>query len=105
MLTFGQGLKIGLFIVLLGAFTFAVVDTIYIVFLDPNFYETYYQVQLNQIKGTVGPSEYEEIKKEMQEQKVVMSNPVITFLIIFFTVVLIGFIVSVVSALMLKRTS
>jgi len=102
-LSFGQGLKVGLLIVLLAALAFAVVDLVYVVFVNPDFFESYYNYQVGQMKASMAPERFQEKLEEMESQKKIMSNPLVLFLLMFFTVVIIGLIVSVVSALVLKR--
>ena len=102
-LTFGQGLKVGLLIVLIAALAFAVVDLVYVLFINPDFFENYYNYQVSQMKVSMTPDHFAEQLKEMESQKKIMSNPAVLFVLMFFTVVVIGLIVSVVSALILKK--
>ena len=104
-LTFGRGLKVGLLIVLIPAFAIALVDILYVKFFDPRFYEKYGAYQLNKLKASVPVNEYEAAAADLQSQMEMFSNPVVTFVVMFLTVFMIGLIISVVSALLLKKAS
>ena len=104
-LSFGQGLKVGLLIILLAALAFALVDLVYVLFINPEFFESYFNYQVTQMKASMSPDRFAEKLKEMESQKEIMSNPAMLFLLMFFTVVIIGLIVSVVSALILKKSA
>ena len=104
-LTFGRGLKVGLLIVLIPAFAIALVDILYVKFFDPQFYEKYGAYQLNKLKATVPAGQYEAAATNLKTQMEMFSNPLVTFIVMFLTVFMIGLIISVVSALMLKRNN
>lgn len=103
LMSFGQGLKLGLLIVLFPSLAFALLNAIYVLVIDPSFVDTYYNYQVAQMKASTPAEKIAEELKEMEDQKKMFSNPVVGSFIMFITVFAIGLIVSVISALVLKR--
>lgn len=103
-MSFGQGLKLGLLIVLFPSLAFAILNAIYVLVIDPSFVDTYYNYQVEQMKASTPAEKFAEELKEMEDQKKMFSNPVVGSFIMFITVFAIGLIVSVISALVLKRS-
>lgn len=102
-LSFGEGIKLGLLIILFPAAAFALFDVLYVLFVAPDFLDTYYNYQLEEMRKTLPASTVELKRKEMESQKEMFSNPVVQFIVMFLTVFLIGVIVTVISSLVLKR--
>ena len=102
-LSFGEGLRIGLGISLITALCFGILDVIYVKWLNPDFMETYYQTVLADLKASLPPAAFEQRRQEMEAQKALFSSAGMTFLLMFATVFFIGFLISLVSALLLKR--
>ncbi|MGI9542048.1 MAG: DUF4199 domain-containing protein [Cyclobacteriaceae bacterium] len=102
-LKFIEAFKLGLMIAVIPAFAFAVIDQVYVNFINPDFYEEYYAHSLDQMSAEMSGEELEQAVAEMEQQKEMFSNPVFQFLIMFVTVFLVGFIVTVISGLVLKR--
>lgn len=102
-LSFGEGLKLGLLIVLFPSFAFGVFNVIYVTVLDPAFTDKYYSYQIEKIRDTVPASELGQRMKEMQDQREMFSSPFVQFIVMFLSVFIAGLIVTVISALILKR--
>jgi len=102
-LSFGQGLKIGLLIVLFPAVLIGVGDVVYITYIDPDWMDNYYAHYLANMKETLPAAEFETKAREMQAQKEMFASPLFTFFIMFTTVFVIGLIVSIISSLVLKK--
>lgn len=102
-LSLGEGLKIGLGISLITALAFGVLDMAYM-WMNPGFTDTYYDTILTQLQAELSPAEFEQRKAELESQRALFSNPLMSFLLMAFTVFLIGIIMTVVSSLLLKRS-
>lgn len=102
-LTFIQGLKIGLLITVFPSLLFGIFDDIYILFLNPDFYEDYAKYEIAQVGKNLSPEQAAIQLKEMKKQMDLYANPVVNFLLMFFTVFIIGLIISIISAFVLKR--
>ncbi|MEP3207975.1 MAG: DUF4199 domain-containing protein [Maribacter sp.] len=100
--TFAKALLIGILISLMVSLAFGILDIIYVKFVNPDFMTEYYEGMLEQAQSL--PSEEFEIRKaELQSEKEMFLNPYIHFFIMSMMVFVIGFIISLLSALILQR--
>lgn len=103
-LSFGQGLKVGMLIVLVPAFCFGAFDVLYSTVINPGFWDEYCGAYLDKMKASLPAAEYELKSKQMKEQVELFRNaPFLQFLLMFVTVIAAGVIVTVISTFMLKR--
>jgi ABC-type antimicrobial peptide transport system permease subunit len=103
-LSFGQGMKVGLLIVLIPAVMFGVFDVLYTTVINPNFFEDYCNANLAVMKLNMPAAEYEKAAAEMKANSEMMQKyPALQFLLMAVTVFLIGLIMTVISALILRR--
>lgn len=102
-LSLASGIKIGLGISLITALCFGLLDLAYILWLEPDFMENYYQAMLQEMQATLPAEEFEVRKAAMESEKELFSNPLISFALMAFTVFLIGIVITLISALILKR--
>jgi hypothetical protein len=102
-LSFGQGLKIGVLIVLVPSIAFGLFDLLYTEVLNPSWGDDYYGYQIQKIKETAPADQVEAKLQKLQEQKEMFGNPVFQFLLMALTVFIIGFIVTIISSLALMR--
>jgi hypothetical protein len=105
LLTFGQGMKIGLLITLIPSFGFALLDIIYTTFINKSFYENYYKVYQEKMKASLSPDKYAAALEQLRSERAFFSNPLFMFAVMFLTVFLIGIIITVISALILRRNA
>ncbi len=101
--SFKSALVLGLLISIIVAVVFGILDVIYVEFLNPDFMDEYYARSIEQMRTTLSAEEFDVQAKLLEEQKSTFSNPIFTFLIMGMTVFVIGFIISLISALMLQR--
>jgi putative flippase GtrA len=102
-LSFMEGLKLGLLIVLFPSVAFGLFNVFYILVLDPDFLDKYYGYQVEQLKNSVPAAELDRRIKEVQDTREMFSSPFIQFIVMFLSVAAIGLIVTVISTLILKR--
>lgn len=102
-LSFGTGLRIGLGISLITAILFGILDVIYVRYLNPDFMDSYYTTLLADLESSLPEAEYQQRVTELGAERELFSNPLVNFLIMAVTVLLIGFMISLLSALYLKR--
>ena len=108
ILSFGQGLKVGVLIVLVPSIAFGLFDLLYTEVLNPSWGDDYYGYYVQKIKESAPANQVESKLKELQEQREMFGNPVFQFLLMALTVFIIGFIVTIISSLALmkkKRTA
>ncbi|MBL7742459.1 MAG: DUF4199 domain-containing protein [Chitinophagaceae bacterium] len=102
-LGFGQGLKIGLLIVLIPSVFFGLFDILYTEVLNPSFFEDYYTHQIEVIRASYTKEQAAAKIKSLDDQKEMFGNPVFQFLLMAATVFVIGFIVTIISSLTLMK--
>jgi hypothetical protein len=102
-LNFGEGLKIGLLIALGPAVFFSLFDLLYIVVINPGWQDQYYADFVKRVKASTPPGELTAKLKKLEKEREFFSQPAMTFLVMFITVFVIGTIISIISALTLRR--
>jgi hypothetical protein len=91
---------LGTGISLIAGIMFGLYNVIYVLYIDPDFMEKYYQYSINNIRSSGIPIEAADLKiAEIESQKEMFMNPILNFFLMFFTVFFIGLIVSVISGL------
>lgn len=105
IISFGQAMKVGTLIILIPSFLVGISDVFYVQVINPDFMETYYQDSIDRLENTLQEDEFQKRKQEMEAEKEMFSNPFMNFILMFVTVFVIGLIVTVISSLILKRTS
>lgn len=102
IVTFAKALLIGILISLMVSLAFGILDIIYVKFVNPDFMTEYYDGMLKQAQS-LSAEEFEIRKAELQSEKEMFANPFIHFFIMSMMVFVIGFIISLLSALLLHR--
>ena len=102
-ITFGKAFLIGVLISLSAAITFGLLDVVYVKFINPDFLSEYYDASLAQMKEDLSPEAFELKLADLESQKELFSNIWVNFLVMSMTVFVIGGILSVLSAMILKR--
>lgn len=102
-LSFGQGLKIGALIVLIPAVAFGLFDLLYTEVINPEWLDEYYKTMTEKLKTSTAPEKLDAALSKMQREKEMFSNPIFQFLLMALTVFIIGFIVTIISSLTLRR--
>jgi len=105
LVSFGRALSIGILISLIAALAFGVLDMIYIKYINPDFTTEYYAHYVEEMKASLPAAEFETKLKELEAEKEMFSNPIFSFLIMSVTVLMIGCIISLISALLLQKKS
>ena len=97
---FWNALKIGTLIAIAPSIVFGIYNIIYIKWIDPNFNQNYLQYQIDSLQNPTA----EEIAALEASMKL-WENPLMQFFVMFLTVLIIGFIVSLISSVVLRRGS
>ena len=85
------------------ALAFGVLDVIYIKYINPDFTEEYYTRSLAELEETLPAAEFEIERVKMESQKELFMSPIMSFILMSMTVFVIGFIISLLSAMVLQR--
>jgi hypothetical protein len=103
IVSFKKALIIGLLISLMAALTFGIIDFIYVTVINPDFAAEYYAQAIEKFRATLPEIEFKVKLAELESQKELFMNPFISFLLMTVTVFVLGFIISLISALILQR--
>ena len=100
---FGRALGVGMLITLIPAIMFGLMDTIYVTIINPDFYAEYYAQMTIQYTQEFSGGELKAKLDELNGMKELASNPVFSFFLMVSTVLILGFIISLISALVLRK--
>ncbi|NQY09993.1 MAG: DUF4199 domain-containing protein [Flavobacteriales bacterium] len=103
-ISFGRALGLGMLISLIPAVAFGAFDVLYIVYFNPEFVDVYYAQEIANLKNELSGTELESKIAEMEDMKELASSPLFNFVLMTLTVLIMGFIVSLISAVTLKRS-
>lgn len=105
IISFSKALTLGLLISICAAITFGLINVIYTEYINPDFINEYYAHYVEQFRENLDPAEFEEKLKELESEKELFKNPFIGFTVMALTALIIGFIISLISGLILQRKS
>ncbi|MFS4466637.1 DUF4199 domain-containing protein [Maribacter sp. 2210JD10-5] len=103
LISFKKAFLIGISISVFAGIGFAIADTIYVTVINPDFAEQYLAYSLEKLKAELPAATYEVERKKLLEQIEQYKNPAFNATVMFMTVFLIGFIITLISALILQR--
>jgi hypothetical protein len=103
-LSFGKGMKVGTLIVLVPSVAFGLFSVLYSRVINPNFKAEYYALKQEELKASVPPEELANALAKMERQAKMFDSVIAEFLVMAITVFVIGLIVSIISALALRRS-
>ncbi len=103
LISFGQSIKVGALILLFPSMAFALYNIAYVKWMDPEFPEKYYEYSLENAKAGAPLEKHAEIETEMAGQREFFANIPLQTALMFFTVYLIGIIITVVSSFFLAK--
>lgn len=102
-ITFGRAFGLGILIALVPAVLFGTFDALYVTFVYPEFFDDYLAASIAEMQKTLSGDELAAKIAEMQQMKEWAENPFFTFALMFITVLLLGLIISLISAIILKK--
>jgi hypothetical protein len=101
--SFGRALKIGVLITLIASITFGFINVIYTEIINPEFTAEYYDYSIEKYKESLTTEAFKTKRIELESQKNLFKNPLVNFSIMALTVFIIGFIISLISGLILHQ--
>lgn len=102
-LTFWEGLTLGMGITLFVALGSAVADFIYVTVIHPDFVTDYTAYQIEKLGDKLSPEVFASRREELLQQAKDIGHPMVMAAIMFATVMVMGFIMSLLSTLVLRR--
>ena len=103
-ISFGRALSAGMLIVIFPALIFGLFNVVYITYLNPDFTAQYYAAQIAETMRQYSGAELSTRLAEMESMKEWASSGITTFILMASTVLILGFIVSLISAVTLRST-
>jgi small-conductance mechanosensitive channel len=103
VVSLGKAITIGLLISILVGIGVGIADYIYTTVINPNFASEYLETSLNNLEKTLTPQDFELKKAELTQQMTNYGGSGFMAFLMFFTVVIIGFVISLISGLILQR--
>ena len=101
--SFGKALLIGVLISVATAAGVAIMDWIYTSYINPDFSQEYLEKTLETMQESLSPKEFQAQKETLVQQMEAYGSPGFMALLMFITVVVLGFVISLISALVLQR--
>ncbi|NCU03670.1 MAG: DUF4199 domain-containing protein [Chitinophagaceae bacterium] len=103
VISFGKAFKIGLLIALIGSTMYVIMWAFLYNFYMPDFMERYCAQMIENAKATSTPEEVQKTIAQMNEYKEVYKSPFGFVLYTYFEILPVGILVSLITALILKR--
>ena len=103
VISFGKAFKIGLLIALIGSTMYVIMWALLYNFYMPDFMDRYCAQMIENAKPTSSPAKIQELTEQMNTQKEMYKNPLFFVLFTYFEILPVGLLVSLVTALILKR--
>ncbi len=101
--SFGKAFLIGLLISAFAGVGFGIVDYIYTAFINPDFVAEYQTTMLETMKAELPAEEFKVKSEELKQQMADYGSSGFMAALMFITVVMMGIVVSLISALLLQR--
>lgn len=101
-ISYWQAVKISLMILIIPSVLFGIFDVIYLIFIDPEFMNNYYNYYVEQMKLSMSAADFEKSLKDLESQKEMFANPFMSFLVMGFTMFLVGTIISLIFSFFIK---
>ncbi|WP_179009223.1 DUF4199 domain-containing protein [Winogradskyella forsetii] len=99
----GKAIGIGMLIALFSAVGVAVFDYIYTTQINPDFAKEYLEYSLNKMEANLSPEEFKIESANLIQQMKDYGSPSLMAFMMFVTVMILGFIISLISGLILQR--
>jgi hypothetical protein len=104
-ITFLNAIKTGLLIVILPTISFAIIETVYVLYLDPNFYKNVAAYDIEQYRKTLSAAQFAAKLKEINEHIKADNNPIYNFFNMIALIGCTGILITLISSLLLMKKS
>lgn len=105
-ISFGKAFKVGFFITLIASAIYVVVWLIEEHFFYPDFMEKYTAHEITKLQSSgISGTELASKTKDLEQAKEMYNNPILKILMTFVEILPVGLVVTLISALILKRKS
>jgi hypothetical protein len=101
--TFLKALQIGLLMILIPAVAYAIIETVYVLYINPDFYANIARHEMEEFRETLSSTDFAAKMKEVNQQLEMDKNPAYNFSIMVLIIYALGTVVVVLSSLLLFR--
>ena len=102
-ITFLKALQVGLLIVIIPTVSFAIIETVYVLYIDPHFYENIAKYDIEQYRKILPPAAFAAKVKEINAEVAMNNNIVYNFIGMILTIGALGTIVTLISSVILRK--
>ena len=102
-ISFLKALQIGLVMILIPAVAYAIIETVYVEYLDPKFYERISQYEIAEYQKTLSPAALAAKLQEIKQELTLNANPLYNFSVMVAVIYALGTIITVLSSLLLMK--
>ena len=102
-ISFLKALKIGLLIVILPTVAFGLIESVYVLYIEPDFYKNVAAYDIEQYRKTLSPAQFAVKMKQINLELEAEKNPVYNFVAVSAAVGSVGILITLVSALLLMK--
>jgi len=100
-ITFLKALQVGLLIVIVPAVSFAIIETVYVLYINPKFYQNIAAFDIEQYRKTLSPAQFTAKLNEIKQQVAMNDNPFYNFFGMILYIGALGVIVTLLSSVLL----
>jgi len=102
-ISFLKALQVGLLIVIVPTVSFAIIETVYVLYIDPHFYENIAKYDIEQYRKALPPAAFAAKVKQINAEVAMNNNIVYNFCGMILTVGALGTIVALICSVILRR--
>ena len=102
-ITFLKAIQVGLLIVIIPTVSFAIIETVYVLYIDPKFYANIAAYDIEQYRKVLPPAQFAIKLKEIKQQVAVNNNLLYNFVGMILYIGALGTIVAIISSLLLMK--
>lgn len=101
--SYKQAFLLGILIVIFPSLANGIYSVVYAKYIDPGFMDKYYDQAIQSMKASLPPEQFEVKLKSLESERSLFKNSYLQFLMMFFTVFVIGVVVTAISSLLLCK--
>jgi len=102
-LGFLEAIKIGLLIVIIPAIAFGIVETVFVTWIEPDFYKQIARHDLEAYRKTLPPAEFAIKAKQLEANTKAYQNPLTNFIFTALMIAALGIFATLISAVLLFK--
>jgi hypothetical protein len=102
-ISFLKAIQVGMLILIIPTVSFAIIETVYVLYIDPKFYENIAAYDIEQYRKVLSPAQFAIKLKEIKEHVAMNNNLVYNFVGMILYTGALGTIVTLISSVLLMK--